>query len=87
MSTTDSKITRALVGRVVSDKMNKTRTVLIERQIQHSVYGKYLRRSTKVHAHDEGNTSREGDYVRITECRPLSKTKSWTIAEIVTKNV
>lgn len=85
MSVTDSKSTRSLVGRVVSDKMNKTRTVLIERQIQHGVYGKYLRRSTKVHAHDESNVSREGDYVRITECRPLSKTKSWTIAEIVSR--
>jgi small subunit ribosomal protein S17 len=85
MSAIESKITRSLVGRVVSDKMNKTRTVLIERQVQHGVYGKYLRRSTKVHAHDEANASREGDYVRITECRPLSKTKSWTISEIVSR--
>lgn len=85
MSTTENKATRSLVGRVVSDKMNKTRTVLIERQVQHGVYGKYLRRSTKVHAHDEANQSRAGDYVRITECRPLSKTKSWTIAEIVSR--
>lgn len=85
MSATEGKATRSLVGRVVSDKMNKTRTVLIERQVQHGVYGKFLRRSTKVHAHDEANASREGDYVRITECRPLSKTKSWTIAEIVSR--
>lgn len=85
MSATEIKIARSLVGRVVSDKMNKTRTVLIERQVQHGMYGKYLRRSTKLHAHDEANTSREGDYVRITECRPLSKTKSWTIAEIVSR--
>lgn len=85
MSSSENKITRSLVGRVVSDKMDKTRTVLIERQVQHGVYGKYLRRSTKVHAHDEGNASREGDYVRIQECRPLSKTKAWTIAEIVSR--
>lgn len=84
MSSND-KVARSLVGRVVSDKMNKTRTILIERQVQHGVYGKYLRRSTKVHAHDETNASREGDYVRITESRPLSKTKSWTIAEIVNR--
>jgi small subunit ribosomal protein S17 len=87
MSSGDARAVRSLVGRVVSDKMNKTRTVLIERQVQHEVYGKYLRRSTKLHAHDELNASREGDYVRITECRPLSKTKAWTIAEVVNKAV
>jgi small subunit ribosomal protein S17 len=76
---------RTIEGRVVSNKMNKTVTILIERQIKHAMYGKYLRRSTKLHAHDENNECKEGDLVRVTECRPLSKTKNWRVVEIVTR--
>ena len=85
MNETAKASTRTLEGRVISDKMQKTVTVLIERQIQHGLYGKYLRRSTKVHAHDENNECREGDFVRISEIRPLSKTKNWKVVEIVTR--
>ncbi len=74
---------RAVEGRVVSTKMQKSVTVVIERQLQHGLYGKLLRRSTKVHAHDENNECREGDLVRIRECRPLSKTKNWQVVEVV----
>ncbi len=70
-------------GRVVSNKMDKTVTVLLERNVKHPVYGKYIKRSSKVHAHDADNACREGDTVRIAECRPLSKTKSWRVVEIV----
>ena len=76
---------RTLEGRVVSSKMNKTVTVLIERQVQHSLYGKIVRRSTKLHAHDEVGQCREGDLVRIAECRPLSKTKHHRVIEVVTR--
>lgn len=76
---------RTLEGRVVSNKMNKTVTVLIERQVQHSLYGKIVRRSTKLHAHDEASQCREGDLVRIAECRPLSKTKHHRVIEVVTR--
>ena len=76
---------RTVEGRVVSNKMNKTVTVLIERHVKHALYGKYLRRSTKLHAHDEDNTCLEGDLVRVVECRPLSKTKNWRVLEIVTR--
>lgn len=80
----DSSTTqRAVEGRVVSTKMQKSVTVVIERQLQHGLYGKLLRRSTKVHAHDENNECREGDLVRIRECRPLSKTKNWQVVEVV----
>ncbi|APZ44076.1 30S ribosomal protein S17 [Acidihalobacter ferrooxydans] len=78
-----TKVERSVVGRVVSDKMDKTITVLIERLVKHPVYGKYIRRSTKLHVHDEQNTCHIGDTVRISETRPLSKTKSWTLVEIV----
>ena len=74
---------RALIGRVVSDKMDKTITVEIERRVRHPVYKKYIRRRTKLHAHDEGNECREGDTVSIVECRPMSKSKSWRLHEIV----
>jgi small subunit ribosomal protein S17 len=76
--------TRTTIGRVVSSKMDKSVTVSIERLIKHPVYGKYIRRTTKVVAHDEGNVCRDGDLVSITECRPLSKTKSWRVIEVVT---
>ena len=76
---------RTLTGRVVSDAMDKTITVLIERRVQHPLYGKYMTRSTKVHAHDAENACGSGDLVRIEQCRPLSKTKSWRLIEIVEK--
>lgn len=76
---------RTIQGRVVSNKMRKTVTVLLERQIKHDLYGKYGARSTKVHAHDENGECREGDLVRIAECRPLSKTKNWKVVEIVAR--
>lgn len=76
-------VKRTLVGTVTSNKMDKSLTVSIERQIQHAKYGKYLKRTTKLHVHDEKNEAHEGDVVRIQECRPLSKTKSWTLVEIV----
>jgi small subunit ribosomal protein S17 len=75
--------TRTLTGRVVSDKMNKTVTVLLERKVKHPLYGKYIKRSTKVRAHDEGNECKAGDLVKIVECRPLSKSKSWRVVEVV----
>ncbi len=74
---------RTVTGRVSSDKMDKTIAVKIERLVKHPVYGKYIRRSTKVMAHDEENTCRQGDLVAITECRPVSKNKSWKLVEVV----
>jgi small subunit ribosomal protein S17 len=80
--TEETKATRTLSGRVVSNKMDKTITVLIERRVQHPMYGKFLRRSTKIHAHDANNECNEGDTVEIAPCRPLSKTKSYTLVKI-----
>jgi small subunit ribosomal protein S17 len=74
---------RTLTGKVVSNKMDKSATVLIERRVKHPVYGKYIRRSTKLHIHDAENTCQEGDLVTIEQCRPLSKTKAWRLVEIV----
>ncbi|KAK0352928.1 hypothetical protein LTR94_018853 [Friedmanniomyces endolithicus] len=74
---------RTLTGKVVSDKMDKSIVVLIERRVQHPLYGKSIRRSTKLHAHDENNTAKTGDVVTIKESRPISKTKSWTLVEVV----
>jgi len=74
---------RRTVGRVVSDKTNKSVTVAIERRVKHPVYGKYIRRTTKVMAHDEGNACKQGDLVAITECRPISRTKAWRVLEVV----
>ena len=76
---------RTVEGRVVSNKMDKTVTVLVERQVKHELYGKYIRRSTKLHAHDEENACNEGDVVRVAECRPLSKSKNWRVVEVVTR--
>jgi small subunit ribosomal protein S17 len=73
---------RTLTGRVVSDKMDKTITVLIERTEKHPLYGKYIKRSTKLHVHDEDNQCHEGDTVVIRQTRPISKTKSWVLHEI-----
>ena len=79
----ETKLKRTLVGRVVSNKMDKTVTVLVERLVKHELYGKYIRRSTKLHAHDADNSCNEGDVVRVAECAPLSKTKNWRVVEIV----
>ncbi len=76
---------RTLTGLVVSDKMDKTITVKVERQVQHPLYGKYIKRSSKVHAHDEANECKIGDTVTVIESRPLSKTKSWQLVEVVEK--
>lgn len=78
---------RTLTGRVVSDKMDKTVTVMVERRVQHPIYGKYVKRSTKLHAHDEQNQCRLGDLVTIRETRPLAKTKAWALVEIVERAI
>jgi small subunit ribosomal protein S17 len=75
---------RTVQGRVISNKMDKTVTIIVERLVKHALYGKYIRRSTKLHAHDAENACKEGDIVRVSECRPLSKTKNWRVVEIVT---
>jgi len=80
------KIIRTFTGRVLSAKMDKTITVLIERKVKHPKYGKYIRRSTKLHAHDESNQCRVNDWVMIEECRPLSKTKTWRLHKIVSRS-
>ena len=79
----EAKTKRRLVGRVVSNKMDKTVSVAIERRIQHPVYGKYIRKTTKVLAHDANNECKAGDRVAISECRPISKNKSWAVVDIV----
>ena len=86
-ATTTEKTARSLQGSVVSSAMDKTITVLVERQVKHPLYKKYIRRSTKFHAHDENNECGAGDVVRIEECRPISKHKSWRLVEVVTKAV
>ncbi len=83
MSEDTKKTRRTFVGRVVSDKMDKTVSVAIERLIKHPVYGKYIRRTTKVLAHDAANECKPGDRVAISECRPISKNKSWTVVNVV----
>ena len=77
-----AKNTRTLVGRVVSDKMDKTVTVVVERQVMHPVIGKVVSRSKKYHAHNEGNDAKMGDKVVIEECRPISATKAWKVARV-----
>lgn len=77
------KRTRVLTGKVVSNKMDKTITVLIERREKHPVYGKYITRSSKIHAHDEKNQCGMGDTVTVAESRPISKSKTWKLVEIV----
>ena len=83
--TPDTSLSRTLTGRVVSDKMNKTITVLVERKVKHPLYGKIMVRSKKYHAHDESNEFHPGDLVIIEECRPLSKTKAWRVVKLVEK--
>lgn len=79
------KTARTLSGRVVSDKMDKTVTVLIERRVKHPVYGKIINRSSRIKAHDESNQCGVGDLVEIQETRPLSKTKAWALVEVIEK--
>lgn len=74
---------RTLLGKVVSDKMDKTITVIVERKVKHPLYGKFIKRSTRYHAHDENNTCKQGDTVTITETRPYSKMKKWRLVEVV----
>jgi len=83
MSTEKTALSRTLVGRVTSSKMDKTVTVLVERKVKHPVYGKYMVRSKKYHAHDETNQYNEGDLVEIQEGRPLSRTKAWTVTRLI----
>ena len=85
MSEATSK--RTLIGRVVSDKMDKTVTVLVERRVKHPMYDKIIVRSKKYHAHNEGNDAKQGDLVEIRECRPLSKSKSWSVSKLLEKAV
>lgn len=75
--------THTVSGRVSSSKMDKTITIVVERQLAHPLYGKFIRRSTKLHAHDERNECREGDLVLVEPCRPLSKTKSWRLVKVL----
>ncbi len=79
----EKKAQRTVVGRVVSDKMDKTVSVAIERLVKHPVYGKYIRRTTKVLAHDAENECSTGDRVAIAECRPVSKNKAWSVVNVV----
>ena len=81
----DKKSARAVTGKVVSTKMQKTITVSVERLVKHETYGKYIRRTTKLLAHDEKGESREGDLVAIEECRPLSRRKSWRLVRVLTR--
>ena len=77
---------RTLQGRVISDKMDKTVTVLVERRVKHPIYGKFIRRSSKVYAHDESNEGNKGDLVMLEQCRPLSKTKNWRLIKVLEKS-
>ena len=81
----ETKVLRIQTGSVVSDKMNKSATVLIERKVKHPIYGKFVKKSTKLHIHDENNECGIGDTVQISECRPISRTKSWTLVKVVSK--
>jgi small subunit ribosomal protein S17 len=83
MNAEKKSLTRTLVGRVVSNKMDKTVTVLVERRVKHPLYGKYIVKSNKYHAHDETNALNEGDIVEIAESRPLSRTKTWAVTRVV----
>jgi small subunit ribosomal protein S17 len=82
----ENTVTRTLFGRVVSDKMDKTVTVLVERKVKHPVYGKVMTRSSKYHAHDETNECHAGDLVEIEECRPISRTKAWRVTRLIEKS-
>lgn len=79
------KAQRTMVGRVVSDKMDKTITVMIERKVPHPLYGKFVKRSTKLKAHDETNQAEAGDTVSIEQCRPISRSKTWRLVDVIEK--
>ena len=81
---TEQKI-RTVQGRVVSNKMDKSITVVVERFVKHPIYGKFIKRTTKLHAHDESNVCNEGDTVTVRECAPISKNKSWMLVDVVEK--
>ncbi len=81
------KVLRTQIASVVSDKMDKSAVVLIERRVKHPVYGKFMKKSTKLHIHDENNECGVGDTVQISECRPISKTKSWKLVKVVEKAI
>jgi len=85
--TEEKKVAHAIIGKVVSNKMDKTITVLIERKIAHPLYKKFIRRSTKIHAHDGENTCNEGDKVMVEQCRPMSKSKAWRLVEVLERSV
>ena len=76
---------RTITGRVVSNKMDKTITVAVERFVKHPIYGKFIKRTTKLHAHDESNVCNEGDTVTVRECAPISKSKTWVLVDVVEK--
>ena len=82
-----TSIKRTLIGRVVSDKMEKTVTVLVERKVKHPMYGKVMVRSKKYHAHNEGNSAKAGDLVEIVETRPVSRTKTWAVTSVLEKAI
>ena len=81
----EEKVFRTQTGSVVSDKMDKSAVVLIERRVKHPIYGKFMKKSTRLHIHDENNECGIGDTVQISECRPISRTKSWKLVKIVEK--
>jgi small subunit ribosomal protein S17 len=83
MTETKKSLRRTLIGRVVSDKMQKTVTVLVERRVKHPLYGKYVAKSKKYHAHDEANQFKAGDTVEIAESKPISRSKSWVVTRLV----
>ena len=85
MTEAKKSLKRTLIGKVVSDKREKTVTVLVERRVTHELYGKIVGKSSKYHAHDENNEYKTGDVIEITESRPLSKTKNWVASRLVTK--
>lgn len=87
MSEASGSKTRTIIGRVISNKMDKTVTVLVERQVKHALYGKYMVRSSKFKAHDEENTCHEGDLVSISECRPMSRNKNHRLVEVLERAV
>ena len=76
---------RHITGRVISDKMDKTATVMVERRVPHPFYGKFVKRSTKLHVHDENNECTQGDLVLVEQCRPVSKSKCWRLVEVIEK--
>lgn len=79
----EKKVVRTVIAEVVSDKMDKSAVVMVERRVRHPLYGKYIRRSTKLHIHDQNNDCKLGDTVTIQECRPISKTKTWKLVEVI----